>query len=214
MNLPAGVVALGAVLAGGASRRFGSRKAVATVAGVPMVERAAAALRSAGLAPVVVGDGDWLGSFGLPVRGDEVPGCGPLGGVHAALRWARELGLGGAVCVACDLPLLSPPLLRELSRRGRRSRAGAVAAEGVGGRLEPLCAWYSVTALPEIEERLAAGQLPLFDLLRALGVERIPLAEVARYGDPSHILLNVNTPSAREEAERLARNEATTDEEI
>jgi hypothetical protein len=71
-----------------------------------------------------------------------------------------------------------------------------------------------VTALPEIEERLAAGQLPLFDLLRALGVESIPLAEVARYGDPSRILLNVNTPSAREEADRLARDEVTTDEEI
>jgi molybdopterin-guanine dinucleotide biosynthesis protein A len=88
-----------------------------------------------------------------------------------------------------------------------------VAAEGAGGRPEPLCAWYSVAALSAIEERLAAGRLALTDLLCALGVERVPLAEVARFGDPSRILLNVNTPSARDEAERMVRDQVTTDEE-
>jgi molybdopterin-guanine dinucleotide biosynthesis protein A len=214
VDTPSNVIALGAILAGGASRRFGSRKAVATVGGVPMIERAAAALRTAGLTPVLIGDHDWLGTFGLPVRGDSLPGQGPLGGLHAALGWARELGLDGAVCVACDLPLLSPTLVRELSRRGSRSRAGAVAAEGVGGRLEPLCAWYSVAALPEIKARLATCRLALIDLLLDLEVERVPLAEVARFGDPSRILFNVNTPSARDQAERLARGEVGTDDEI
>jgi molybdopterin-guanine dinucleotide biosynthesis protein A len=195
---------LGAILAGGASRRFGSPKALATVGGVAMVERARSAIREAGLTPVLIGSRPELAAVDLPRRPDRVPASGPLAGVHAALVWAGELGLPGALCVACDLPLLAPALLRDLWERGVRSEARAVVPDGPEGASEPLCAWYSVRALPEIEARLARRELSLRALIDALSPERVPAAVLGRYGEPAQLLLNVNTPDERERAERIA----------
>jgi molybdopterin-guanine dinucleotide biosynthesis protein A len=196
--------ALGAILAGGASRRFGAPKALATVGGVAMIERARSALREAGLTPVLIGARPELAAVDLPRRPDLVAGGGPLAGIHAALVWAGELELPGALCVACDLPLLAPSLLRDLWERGVRSAARAVAPEGPVGEPEPLCAWYSVRALPEIETRLAGRDLRMRALLDALSAERVPAAVLGRYGEPAHVFLNVNTPAERERAERIA----------
>jgi molybdopterin-guanine dinucleotide biosynthesis protein A len=196
--------ALGAILAGGASRRFGAPKALATVGGVAMIERARAALADAGLTPVLIGSRPELADLDLPLRPDRVAESGPLAGIHAALAWAREMEMKGALCVACDLPLLTPVLLRDLWERGVRSEARAVVPDGPDGAPEPLCAWYSVRALPEIEARLARRDLRMRSLLEALAAERVPAAGLERYGEPAHLFLNVNTPAERERAERIA----------
>jgi molybdopterin-guanine dinucleotide biosynthesis protein A len=196
--------ALGAILVGGASRRFGAPKALATVGGVAMVERARSALSRAGLAPVLIGSRPELAGLDLPGRPDRVAEGGPLAGVHAALLWARELEMSGALCVACDLPLLAPSLLRDLWERGAGSEARAVAPEGPDGAPEPLCAWYSVHALPEVEARLARRDLRMRALLHALAAERLPAGRSGRYGEPEHLFLNVNTLAERERAERIA----------
>jgi molybdopterin-guanine dinucleotide biosynthesis protein A len=201
--------ALGAILAGGASRRFGAPKALAMVGGSAMVERVRIALVEAGLTPVLVGTRRELEMVDLPRREDGVEGCGPLSGVRAALLWARELGLRGAICVACDLPLLAAPLLRELRERGESSAARAVAPSGRGGQPEPLCAWYAVSALPEIERRMSAGELRMRDLVAALEAEQMPLNEVSRFGDPARLFLNVNTPAERDAAECLASSRSS-----
>jgi molybdopterin-guanine dinucleotide biosynthesis protein A len=196
--------ALGAILAGGVSRRFGAPKALARVGGVAMVERARLALRDAGLTPVLIGARPELASIALPSRTDRVPDGGPLAGVHAALLWARELELPGALCVACDLPLLAPALLRELWESGVRSAARAVVPEGPDGAPEPLCAWYGTAAIAEIETRLSRRDLRMRALIGALSPERLPTDRVERYGEPARLFLNVNTPAERERAERLA----------
>jgi molybdopterin-guanine dinucleotide biosynthesis protein A len=196
--------ALGAILVGGASRRFGAPKALATVGGLAMVERARLALRDAGLTPVLIGARPELAAIDLPRRPDRFEDGGPLAGIHAALVWAGELDLPGALCVACDLPLLAPALLHDLWEQGVRSEACAVVPDGPDGAPEPLCAWYGVGALPEIEARLARRDLRVRALVKALSPERIQTAPPGRYGEPAHLFLNVNTRAERERAERLA----------
>ena len=70
--------------------------------------------------------------------------------------------------MACDLPLLTPDLLRDLRERGTLSAQRAVVPEGPDGAPEPLCAWYSVRALPEVEARLARRDLRVRSLVEAL----------------------------------------------
>jgi molybdopterin-guanine dinucleotide biosynthesis protein A len=200
--------ALGAILVGGASRRFGAPKALATVGGVAMVERARVALQDAGLMPVLIGSRPELAAIDLPCRPDRVAESGPLAGIHAALHWARDLGLPGALCVACDLPLLTPALLRELWERGTVSTECAVVPEGPDGAPEPLCAWYSVRALAEIEARLARRDLRVRALVEALPPERLLVSRSERYGPPAHLFLNVNTRAERERAERITLGRA------
>src|SRR5690606_22361496 len=98
---------IGAVIAGGASSRFGSPKALATVGGTRVVDRVIRSLRTAlGHRDVIaiVNDADLASRIGLPHRADVRAGAGALGGVHAALVWARERGSDGVLAAGCDMP--------------------------------------------------------------------------------------------------------------
>jgi molybdopterin-guanine dinucleotide biosynthesis protein A len=198
---------LAAILAGGASRRFGSDKALAEVDGRPLIERVRDALLAAVPDPVLItADPERFLWLGLASRPDAAPGGGPLAGIHAALLWSRERGRRGALVVACDLPFLHPELLRRLAWRALEGGgAAAVAPEGPDGRMEPLCAWYSEDALPEVEARLRRGDLALRRLLPSLGAERIPRREIEGLAPPEVLFHNVNSPADRDGAERMAR---------
>lgn len=197
-----------AVLAGGESRRFGAPKALAEVGGARVVDRVVAAARGAlGEVVLIANRPELLADLGLRVRPDAVAGAGALGGVHAALRWAAEEGRAGALCVACDMPFLDAGLLRALLDRAADGDADVVAPESTGRRgVEPLCAYYSVRCLPEVERMLEAGERRLVDLLERVRTARIPLAEVQRRGAPDVLFLNVNTPADHARAEEVARD--------
>lgn len=198
---------LGAILAGGASRRFGAPKALADIGGRSVVERVRSALeRAADPVVLITHHPEWFASLDLRTRPDTIPGMGPLGGVHEALLWAAERGRPGALCVACDLPFLPAGLLRRLAELASEENADATVPESTGrGGVEPLCAVYSVRALPEVEARMARGERRMTALLGALRTDRLPLEEVRRFGDPEVLFLNVNTPDDHRHALRVAR---------
>ncbi len=199
---------LGAILAGGASRRFGAAKALAEVGARRIVERVRDALAAAvGDVVLIANEPESFGDLHLLTRPDLRPGAGAIGGIETALRWAMEMGRPGAVCVACDMPFVSPALLRELVRRAGDGDAEAVVPESTGRRgVEPLCAWYSVACLPAIERALASDERSLHALLATVRAERIPLDVVRGLGDPEIIFMNVNTPDDHRRAIDLARH--------
>jgi molybdopterin-guanine dinucleotide biosynthesis protein A len=201
---------LAAILAGGASRRFGSDKALACVGGVPVFERVRGALLSAEVGPVVaIGSAERVGEWGLPFRGDLVSGRGPLAGVESALRWALEEGRPGALCVACDLPFLPPALLAEIAALASSTENAVAVPESTGRRgMEPLCAYYPASALDEVRAVLAGPDVSLQALLGRVPVRRVALALVREHGDPEIIFLNLNTPADLARAEALARSHA------
>ncbi|MDQ3556084.1 MAG: molybdenum cofactor guanylyltransferase [Gemmatimonadota bacterium] len=194
------------MLAGGASRRFGSPKAFARVGERRLVERGAEALRAAAL-PVglVVADPAQAGGTDLPFRLDRHLGLGPLGGIDAALRWADEVALPGALCLACDLPFVPASLLRTLAEHGAAGRADVVlpASRGRWG-WEPLCAFYSVRALPRVADAIRSGKRRIAALVESARIEVLPLDRVCRWGDPDTLFLNVNSPDDHRRAERIA----------
>ena len=194
---------LGAILAGGASRRFGAPKALAEVGGRRIVERVRDALMEAGAEVVVIAnDASLFADLRLEQRADEVAGMGPLAGIVAAVRWAAERRYAGALCVACDMPFLSAALLRRIPAG---ARPVIIVPESRGRRgVEPLCAWYPVECLKAAERMIAEGSWALHPLLERFPAERVPLAEVERFGDPNILFLNVNTPADHELAQRIA----------
>jgi molybdenum cofactor guanylyltransferase len=78
----------GYVLAGGKSTRMGSDKALLGLAGRPLVLHATTKLRRVCAEVSVLGGDAALGRFAPLVR-DLHPGCGPLGGIEAALRSSK-----------------------------------------------------------------------------------------------------------------------------
>ena len=97
---------LGAVLAGGRSRRYGGDKSNALVGGRPLIERAIAALEQVVQDVVVVTSRQLPDGVVTPSIPDRFVDAGPLGGLHAALHTAVEYGSSGVLLLACDMPLL------------------------------------------------------------------------------------------------------------
>jgi molybdopterin-guanine dinucleotide biosynthesis protein A len=165
----------GVLLVGGASRRFGSPKALASFRGRTLAERAWELLGEAcdeRLAVGKVADGLLLP---FPVLDDGVDVRAPIAGVIAGLRAARhDVG----VVVPVDCPLLTVGAVRALGA------AGAVPQTG------PLPGAYTAVMLPALEARLSTGELSL----RGVNENVVEL-------DP-RLLANVNTPAELAALER------------
>lgn len=160
------LAATGVLLVGGASSRFGSPKALAPFRGETLAERAWRLLNDVCDEVLAVGKED--DDLGLPFSvlddgGDErAPIFGLIAGLHAA---------SNEVCVALpvDCPLMTRDALRALG--------DAVAVPQTG----PLPGAYAKAMLPELESRVARGELSL----RGVNPNVLVVDE--------RLLLNVNT---------------------
>lgn len=164
----------GVLLVGGASRRFGSPKALVRLGGETLAERGHRVLAEACEEVLAVGKAADALPLPFPVLDDGAEGRAPVHGVLAGLRAARH-----DVCVVLpvDCPLVTPALLRALGE------AGAV-PRGV-----PLPGAYPRALLPALEARVARGELSL----RGVNPLELPVDEA--------LLRDVDTP---EELEGLA----------
>lgn len=138
----------GAVLCGGASSRMGRDKASLNVGGRPMIRWVVDALKDAGSETVVaLGDRPDLG---LPYLPDKEEQAGPLGAIIGAIEHYGTL----MVC-PCDVPTISPNLLREIATRSQVVRQPVVLAHS--GRLEPLIGIYKEEALDILKDGYESG---------------------------------------------------------
>lgn len=187
----------GVVLAGGKSRRMGgSPKALITFGGRPLIQHIVETLDTVlSDCLVVTNSPELYGFLGRPLVGDVFPEGGSLGGIYSGLRASPG---DAALCVACDMPFLSPPLLAYL-----RDRAGEadVVVPDAGGELQTLHAVYARTCLPAMERCLRAGRLRITGFFDEVRVLRVPEATVAALADPAVAFTNLNTPEDLERAE-------------
>ena len=194
---------LGAVLAGGRSRRYGSDKAFAELGGVSLVHRAAQTLGPlADRVVVVANDLDRPSLEEQPVRPDLVGGIGPLGGLHTAVAWAAEEGLRAAVVLATDMPFVPTSLLEDLVSTLERGTAVVPASHGHRG-FEPLCAAYDVGCLPAIEAAINKGDRAVISFFPAVDLRIVELARVSTHGDPDTMFFNLNRPEDHLRADAL-----------
>ena len=164
----------GALLVGGASKRFGSPKALAGFRGETLAARGRRLLAEACDEVVVVGKG----ADGLPfeVLDDGAQSRAPVHGLLAALRRARH---DVVLALPVDVPLVTPGALRALGE-----------ARAVPSPRIPLPGAYPRSLLPELETRVARGELSL----RGVNPTTLEL--------PDRLLVDVDTPDALRELER------------
>jgi molybdopterin-guanine dinucleotide biosynthesis protein A len=180
----------GVILAGGKSRRMGGApKALIPFDGTPLIQRIAGTLAAVLPDCLVVTNTPELYAFlGRPMVADVFPDGGSLGGIYSGLRAAPG---DAALCVACDMPFLSPGLVGYLA--GRAAEADVVIPEAAG-ELQTLHAVYGKACLPAMERQLHAGRLKITGFFDAVRVLRIAADEVARFEDPDLAFMNLNTP--------------------
>lgn len=185
----------GFVLAGGASTRMGRPKDQLVVGGETMLARQVRLLGRVARRIEVLGARKASPANGASAhvwRLDDVPACGPLGGIYTGLRHARtEFNL----FLSCDLPFMESDFLGYLVRRAVNSGADATVPKSSEGRLNPLCAVYRRRALQAIQETLASGNYAVRSFFPQVHCLIIPWREFSLAGFSADVLVNMNTPA-------------------
>jgi molybdopterin-guanine dinucleotide biosynthesis protein A len=185
------------VLAGGKSTRMGSDKSFVVLDGRSLLARALGLARSVTDSVRIVGSAEKFAAF-APVVEDIFRDCGPLGGIHAALRSSTaELNL----MLAVDVPFVPSALLRYLVVRARSASAAATVPRARGG-WQPLCAIYRREFADAAEKALRAGRYKIDALFDDATVQAIQEDDLAQAGFAPTIFRNLNTKDDLETARR------------
>jgi molybdopterin-guanine dinucleotide biosynthesis protein A len=191
------------ILIGGRSSRLGTDKAFVELGGSTLAERAVENVRrglSSERITMVAGSST---QFAIQAIATDVPfifdlyeGRGPLGGIHAALAYARAPWI---FVLACDYPFIPPELIAEMA--GKVSdEFGAVVPRQSDARLQPLCAFYNVgQSHPLFEQILESGRVspPMHEIIMGLNPLIIGFDSYVR--DP---FMNINDAVDLESARR------------
>ena len=198
--------ARGAVLAGGAARRYGGRpKGLVELGGRRILDRVIDAVAAVtGEPPLLVANAPEANGWRPDLRTipDVRRECGSLGGIYTAV----VSGAGPVLCVAWDMPFVTADLLRALVTGATSEAWDAFLPESDGRRgVEPLCAVYGPACGPAIERQLERGDLRAIGFHADVKVGTLPLERVRAFGDPDELFFNVNTPADLERAEAAWR---------
>ena len=176
-----------AILVGGKSSRMGKDKALLEFNGISFIRRVAEVFFQECSPVIVISDhGERYSFLGLPVCEDEYKNCGPLGGIHTALKNVPT----NTVCIAsCDIPFIHRDLLRQLlDVRGEED----ITVFSSNGMVQPLFGIYHTRILPTLEKHLNSNRFSVLDFLRDVKTVHVtpPFNTMA-----AHALLNINTPT-------------------
>jgi len=177
------------ILAGGKSTRMGTDKAFLLLDERTLLARMLDLARQVSSHVHIVGDPAKFTPF-APTIEDIFPGRGPLGGIHAALRFSpTDLN----VILAVDVPFVPPALLDYLISRAQNSDANATLARAAGG-FQPLCAVYRRSFADVAEDALRAGRYKIDALFALTDTQVIEEAELGAAGFSRRVFRNLNSP--------------------
>ncbi len=148
---------------------------------------------------VLVGPRERYATYGEVVE-DVYAGCGPLGGIHAALC-ATETDLN--LVLSVDMPLMTAEFLRWLLEQVRNVNELIVVPDALGGP-QPLCAIYHQGLRPLAEQALKDGDYKIGHLFPRVPTRYVSEAEIREAGFSPQIFRNVNTV---EDYDALVREE-------
>jgi len=148
---------------------------------------------------VIVGPRERYATYGAVVE-DVYPGCGPLGGIHAALG-ATETELN--LVLSVDMPLMTAEFLGWLLERGREASELIVVPAALGGQ-QPLCAVYRRSLHALAEQALKDEDYKIGHLFSRAPTRYISEGEMREAGFSPEVFRNVNTG---DEYESLLRDE-------
>lgn len=187
------------ILAGGEGRRIGGDKPARMLGGITLLERA---LRQAATwsnrVVVAARNQEQASVIDSKVIIDDHEIEGPLGGLAAGLRFARNAGAPVMLTLPADMPFLPPDLSERL---GASIGDNAAAIASSGGHLHPVCGLWRTGALDRLPQYLASGRRSLRGFAEVVGH-----AAVDWPAEPRDPFFNINSASDLADAERLLRD--------
>lgn len=174
------------ILAGGKSSRMGSDKGLLSVDSRELIMQILTPLQQLFTDVAIITSNAAYLKFGVPLFQDERVNAGPAGGLLTALRKSQKPWV---FLVACDLPFISPDLIRQMSNQ----RTGHLAVVPVHQQsTEPLCAFYHRDLIPVLEKAIDEGQLRMQTIIATMPAFLFHTDE-SKF-DVDKIFMNINTP--------------------
>lgn len=194
----------GIILAGGlATRMNGANKAFLEIGGQRIID---GLLKTYGqlFREIIISarQKEPFAELGCKVAQDSFKARSSLTGIHAGLLAATGRH---AFVAACDAPFLKKELLAALLKEVSEE-ADVIIPLKEDGYFEPLCAVYSKSCLPHIEEQMGREDYKIINFFPHVRVKPVPVSEL-RQADPKFLSFrNVNTPEELHLSRKLARN--------
>lgn len=150
---------VGIVLSGGKSKRMGQEKGLVKYRGKALIEYAIDTLKPLCHEMVISTANNDYTYLGLPLIADEIPDCGPIGGISTCIK-AVEADI--YLVISCDTPHLPTQLFTDLVAQLKDK---AIIPIDETGRKQPLTACYASSASSFFHEALESRELKMMSLL-------------------------------------------------
>ena len=172
---------------------MGRDKALVELDGQPMLAHVLERVSDLGQAQTLLVSNDHAAHarFGLPMLRDALPEGGSLGGIYTALLHSR---CGHTLVVACDMPFLSPALLRHMLALREEGEYDVIVPR-VDGYPQGLHAVYSQACIAPIRAQIESGRLKVIGFYDQVRVRYLDEAEWRPLDPDGRALHNLNTPA-------------------
>lgn len=188
----------GIILAGGRSKRMGTKKIFVRLNGKPLIDHVLQTLSEVTPNVILSIGNDPVRYKNLPAVKDIYPGRGPIGGIYTALLHTKtDLNL----VLSCDMPFIPAGLLEFLIEEAREHQPDVTMPVDEHGYWQPLCAIYRKSILPRMKDAVIQNKLKLKTLLAEVNLKLIPMNEGCKYYLPN-AFQNMNTPEMIQEAKK------------
>ena len=172
------------ILAGGASSRMGRDKSDLTIEGKTFLEMQIEKGEQLEISDILLSGYHGGKKYKYPIIPDRFPGKGPLGGLEACLRKAKN---PYCLVLGVDVPLVPAEELAALIRQSLHSDAKAVILSH-GGHEEPLMGVYRTDLADAMLEEITLRKGAVFAFLRRNGYEccesQVPDRYFSNINDP------------------------------
>ena len=176
------------VLAGGKSTRMGTDKGLMDFQGRKMIEHVLDALKISKRISII-SNNEAYRQFGYPVYSDIYKDCGPLGGIITGLKNSNS---DWCIVISCDLPCITSEILCFLLKNTGANVSHAIVPVH-DNNIEPLCALYHKSSLPELERLLQEDEFKMHNVLKRLNTLYLDIP--ANQFDTKIIFRNINSVS-------------------
>lgn len=178
------------ILAGGLSSRMGFDKIELMIDNESLLEKQIKTLSTVFDHILVISNNsnrEYLAYPKVTVCQDILKNYGPLGGIHAALKYSQDPFI---YVIACDMPIINLKYINYL--RSLLNNQDAVVTR-FGDWIEPFHAYYNQSMLDAIEQYFKSGRRSIYELLKHQDVTYIDEDITRTYTIDWALFDNINT---------------------
>jgi len=180
-----------ALLAGGSSQRMGFDKQFFHIYKGRLFEHILPKLSSLFEdVMIVTGQPELYTNTNIRTVADEIPGFGPLSGIHAAVKKSISKYV---YVLACDMPVINGCYIDYMIDLLNKHAADACVTRK-GSRIEPFHAFYGKTGLPTFEADFHESKGCIYYILKRINTLYIPESEARNFTPDWSLFYNINTP--------------------